>query len=406
MKSTKSKQEVRLKQKQNQHAQRQIVVHAHQRERIKVKHIYEILGFHLQHNIEPPARQKCKVPIQDCGGKEVHEDSESNSRSTYRRDVPRVPTKRHSSIISHPNLRWLPLLVFLPSLPHCLAHSPPAVTSLSQPVSQCGSQHQSSILTSMPACSPRHHLLETRHLLPSSNITVELGVEEVVQVMPDVVWVERCGGGCHMPGHRCAPSQVEVRQVEVMVVMARWPQGEHQVVCTSLQVEEHSSCTCGCRVRPQHCSATQTYHPASCSCLCSNLEERATCLREGKTWDQEECRCRCPAHAWTSCSTGYIFDFSGSCSCVLISLVSSEALLTTAVLLAIALAGAVVGVAVMRGRGKVETSQRTLLLSQVSRRDYEERLEGAGQAISLVQFDSERISGPKSDGDLMWTVEG
>ena len=259
---------------------------------------------------------------------------------------------------------------------------------------ECSALQQKQILDSTPGCGPRQHLVETRQLL-LSNSTMDLGPEEVVQVIPDLVRVERCGGGCQLPGHRCAPSQVNLQEVEVMVVLARWPQGEHQVVCTSLQVEEHSSCTCGCRVRPQHCSARQTYHPASCSCLCSNLEERATCLREGKAWHQEECRCTCPAQAWRSCSTGYVFDFTGSCSCVLISLVSSEALLTTAVLLAVALAGAVVGMVVYKNRlqVKIEASggHRTVLMSQISRVDYEERELREGE-LELARFDRDRIS--------------
>ena len=131
---------------------------------------------------------------------------------------------------------------------------------------QCRAEQQHSILRSMTHCGPQSGLVQLREVLAASNMTevLGLGMEEVVQVLPDVIRVDRCGGGCHLPQHSCTPTKVEQVEVEVMLVLARWPQGEHQVLCTTLQVEEHSSCGCGCKVQPHHCSSKQTYHHANC----------------------------------------------------------------------------------------------------------------------------------------------
>ena len=137
----------------------------------------------------------------------------------------------------------------------------------SQTLQQCTSEQQRKILTSTTStCTPHLQQVEVRHLLAASNTSEHwgLGQQEVVQVVPEVVAVQVCTGACHLTGQSCSPAQVEVREVEVMLVLAQWPQGEHQVVCTTVQVEEHTRCGCGCRLGPQHCSDLQVYHPSSC----------------------------------------------------------------------------------------------------------------------------------------------
>jgi hypothetical protein len=130
----------------------------------------------------------------------------------------------------------------------------------------CSVENQRLVVKSMAECKPRHNIIDLRGVLAASNKSQELNLEpgEVVQVVPESVAVARCGGGCHLPAHSCIPARVEVRTVEVLLVLAQWPLGEHRVVCTELQVEEHADCECGCRVKPQDCGHNQIYQPNSC----------------------------------------------------------------------------------------------------------------------------------------------
>ena len=70
--------------------------------------------------------------------------------------------------------------------------------------------------------------------------------------------VPRCGGACHAP-QSCgpAPAATRVTTVEVMLVLSRWPHGEHSVVCTEVEVETHTSCACGCRTTQEDCNPLQ-----------------------------------------------------------------------------------------------------------------------------------------------------
>ena len=44
--------------------------------------------------------------------------------------------------------------------------------------------------------------------------------------------------------------------------------------------------------------------------------EKAKCLLNGKTWNDEKCSCSCPKNTWTPCTTGYVFDSHDTCSCL------------------------------------------------------------------------------------------
>ena len=160
-----------------------------------------------------------------------------------------------------------------------------------------------------------------------------------------------------------------------MLVLARWPQGEHQVVCSSIQVEDHLACGCGCEVKPEHCSQRHYYQESTCRCLCRHTEERTVCIESGLTWDHNTCTCTCPRHTWTSCSTGYVFDYSSSCSCVLISALASQGLLPALVLLTLGLVALLGGGLALRRRSHLADTvkSRTPLMSQISVAEYEIR---------------------------------
>ena len=241
--------------------------------------------------------------------------------------------------------------------------------------SDCNSIKRSALLFSGVECSVSPVMLDLRHLMSASNSSLGVPVEEVVQVVPDTVPVERCQGGCSLPAHACHPTQVVEREVEVMLVLARWPHGEHQVVCSSLQVEDHLDCGCGCEVKPEHCSHRHYYQESTCRCLCRHTEERAVCIESGRTWDHNTCTCTCPRYTWTSCSTGYVFDYSSSCTCVLISALASQGLLPALILLTLALVAAVAVGLALRSRIQLTNTvkTRTPLMSQISVVEYEIR---------------------------------
>ena len=239
---------------------------------------------------------------------------------------------------------------------------------------ECSVGQQQQILSSVVKCSTSAVMVDLRHLILASNSSLGVPVEEVVQVVPDTVAVSRCKGGCNLPAHSCHPTQVVEKEVEVMLVLARWPQGEHQVVCSSIQVEDHLACGCGCEVKPEHCSQRHYYQESTCRCLCRHTEERTVCIESGLTWDHNTCTCTCPRHTWTSCSTGYVFDYSSSCSCVLISALASQGLLPALVLLTLGLVALLGGALVLIHRARRRDDRvlaRTPLMSQVSKVEFE-----------------------------------
>lgn len=68
-------------------------------------------------------------------------------------------------------------------------------------------------------------------------------------------------------------------------------------------------------------------------CVCNNTRQRADCIAADKVWDPDTCQCHCPLHTIQPCSTGYMFDFSYSCSCLLIAVEASEGLIAGIALL-------------------------------------------------------------------------
>ena len=122
----------------------------------------------------------------------------------------------------------------------------------------CDGDKQRTIFRSMPACQARPSLVDLRTILSNQS-------EEVIQVIPDYVTMDRCGGTCYDPSHTCYPTVKTVTKVQVMMVMARWPHGEHETLCTEVEVENHDQCECGCRTQPDQClPGLQYYHKHSC----------------------------------------------------------------------------------------------------------------------------------------------
>lgn len=139
-------------------------------------------------------------------------------------------------------------------------------------------------------------------------------------IFPDCIKMKRCGGCCR-PSElmACEPSQIIRKTINVM----RWPaipangrnRGRQRAYATRMEIEEHLSCRCSCRVKADNCDAmTQRYDEQNCQCVCANYNEQRECLKQSelKFWSANECDCKC--RNLRICSTGWIFS-SLTCKC-------------------------------------------------------------------------------------------
>lgn len=268
-------------------------------------------------------------------------------------------------------------------------------------VRSCSSRDQRDILASIPECRVRETLVDLRPYYANRS--------DVVEVIPSHALLRRCGGGCHLPPHTCqaVAGRRQTRSLEVMLVLGIWPHGEHEVVCTRLELEEDRECECECAVREHHCRrGSQYYDPSSCRCICSDAEARSQCLRNNMIWDTHSCSCSCPAHTWQACSTGYVFDFTRSCSCVQISLIASKGMVAALVLVIATVLATIVGGILMYRRGTgifgssksptvvvtgPEVKQRTRLMTQRSRSEFD-LVSTLGKVSSIQEFDQARLA--------------
>jgi len=265
----------------------------------------------------------------------------------------------------------------------------------------CSGEVQRDIFESMPQCLARNTLIDLREEFTNNS--------EIIEVVPDHVTVDRCGGSCYVHQYSCNPTKTSAITIPVMLVLSKWPHGEHDVLCSEVVVEVHHECRCGCKLEKHHChQELQYYHQPSCRCICNNVAERSACLAGGKVWDPHSCQCHCPLHTVQPCSTGYMFDFSSTCSCVQVSAEASEGMVAAIVILSLSMAILIVAGLVMYNRktglfkessesnitdaGDSESDQirRTGLMSQKSRREYE--VASREGNVTLGQFDERRDS--------------
>ena len=96
----------------------------------------------------------------------------------------------------------------------------------------------------MSGCSIRPTLIDLRSMFSNNS--------DVIQVVPDHITVDKCGGSCYIPPHSCNPATETKMKVQVMLVLSKWPHGEHETL-TEEEVEVHHQCQCGCQVQPEQC---------------------------------------------------------------------------------------------------------------------------------------------------------
>lgn len=82
---------------------------------------------------------------------------------------------------------------------------------------------------------------------------------------------------------------------------------------TAVRVTNHTTCSCGCKVKPTDCdNRTQQYSKEHCSCQC---KLRAILCSPNFRWDPLKCQCRCdPTNIESKCTKRFQFD-KETCKC-------------------------------------------------------------------------------------------
>jgi len=137
------------------------------------------------------------------------------------------------------------------------------------------------------------------------------------QMTPQHVELNLCGGGCHSTAHSCISTGKTVRHVPVLLSTCGLLSGTCHKTCSFVQLEEDSSCSCGClHEQMTSCSSRQEFSNSRCKCECLEDKEEKLCLDQGRMWDTDKCECSCPMSRLQPCSTGFVFDHVSTCSCV------------------------------------------------------------------------------------------
>ena len=153
-----------------------------------------------------------------------------------------------------------------------------------------------------------------------------------IHLIPDVAIIQRCGGSCSRPSHRCVPKKTRMKSIPVMAISSH-PAflGIHEQQCGHVQVEEHLACHCNCPITTKECTSQsgvdKWFDKGTCRCLCTDAKARNKCIYRGMEWDETNCRCLCPVSSWRHCSTGYAFDYEQTCHCVPTSMKASLGLI-------------------------------------------------------------------------------
>eukprot|EP00096_Caligus_rogercresseyi_P005903 TRINITY_DN21966_c0_g1_i1.p1 TRINITY_DN21966_c0_g1~~TRINITY_DN21966_c0_g1_i1.p1 ORF type:complete len:273 (-),score=36.35 TRINITY_DN21966_c0_g1_i1:326-1144(-) len=198
----------------------------------------------------------------------------------------------------------------------------------------CSAGQQESILGGIQSCKPIETVVPLE-FYPNENYSF---------VKPKYVSVQRCQGSCFSNNHHsCMATNSKSRDVEVLI----YPRSPHSdgtlsPTCSSMSVQDHVACACGCSVTQADCEdegrGLRTYLPGECRCACRDVSQRSTCLREGHYWNAQTCECMClNPQAWPICPTGYSFDYGiGACHCAPPAEVASLLLEITLVLALVA----------------------------------------------------------------------
>ena len=108
-------------------------------------------------------------------------------------------------------------------------------------VSECPAK----TMFSGPKCEPRLEIVKLP--LPSNFI-------EVAEVLPAFVEVQRCSGNCHEENefYNCVAKEKSIKKVDVV-----FRTYGNDLQCSSIDLEEHTECQCGCDFDANSCSEAQ-----------------------------------------------------------------------------------------------------------------------------------------------------
>ncbi|CAB4066592.1 unnamed protein product [Lepeophtheirus salmonis] len=175
----------------------------------------------------------------------------------------------------------------------------------------CSAKQQEMILSRILSCRP----IETV-------IPLDYPFNDTYSLMkPTHVSVKRCQGSCF--SNNCIAKQIINRNVDVLYFpRSSNPDGTISPICSSVIVQDHITCGCGCSITADECTDTgmdiRVYLPGECRCACRDVSKRGNCLKQGNFWNFQTCECMCQnPNSWPICPTGYSFDFNvGACHCV------------------------------------------------------------------------------------------
>ena len=155
------------------------------------------------------------------------------------------------------------------------------------------------------------------------NIELERELGPGEYLYPSCTRLQRCSGCCSHPLLSCQPTLTNILQLDVIYVNTL--NNTDRIV--TVNMTEHKSCECGCKVQREDCSPLQVYYPDQCLCQCSNWLERDLCGIYGlnKLWDESSCSCRCAWETPTDCPTGTSFS-SSSCRSLQIDMIPPDTL--------------------------------------------------------------------------------
>lgn len=172
----------------------------------------------------------------------------------------------------------------------------------------CSKSQTESVYVSGPNCVPRKTLIK---------LDLPEGDSNIIEVHPPEIEVARCGGVCHNRKCVARPGSISVRTVTVQFTYINKQSSlTHPTKCSTIQVEQHDECICGCDLKPEDCNEKQAFDVSFCKCSCTNWSEMRYCLRDraNREWDETTCSCKCKEKE-KLCGTNYLYDSKTTCKC-------------------------------------------------------------------------------------------
>jgi len=186
-----------------------------------------------------------------------------------------------------------------------------AATGVYSPPQTCSKAQHDEVFAAGPRCETRMTLVKLA--LPSDN-------PNIIEVHPPEVEVARCGGVC-LNNRKCVAAPGAKSSLEVTVQFSFVDNSStHSLTsitkCSTIQVEKHDACVCGCDIGPSDCNEKQFFDRNYCKCRCKYSREMSDCARDTakREWDENACKCKCKQQD-KMCATNFLYDNRVTCRC-------------------------------------------------------------------------------------------